>query len=117
MGGLSGLIQRSEKNLATVAQWVENNAAFEFLAADPSIRSNTSVCLSVVDAKFKALSADDQTAKIKKIVSTLDSEGVACDFASYRDAPPGFRIWCGPTVDAADLAIVLDWLAWTYEQA
>jgi len=114
LGGLPALIKASQKNLAVVQRWVRANPAFAFLAREKKTRSNTSVCLSIVEPKFTALPADAQTAHIKKICATLESENVAYDVASYRDAPAGFRFWCGPTVKAKDLKIALEWLAWAY---
>jgi phosphoserine aminotransferase len=116
-GGLKALIAASEKNLAVVERWVEANAAFDFLARDKTIRSNTSVCVSIVDPAFTSLSQEDQAARIKKICALLEQEDAAYDVASYRDAPPGFRFWCGPTVDPADLKLALEWVAWACEQA
>lgn len=112
LGGVKGLIARSESNLAAIAAWVEKSSTFGFLAADPSIRSCTSICLSVIDPWFEALDADAKAAAIKKMVSLLDKEGVAQDIAGYRDAPAGFRIWGGATVDRSDIEALLPWLDW-----
>lgn len=116
LGGLSALIKRSEENLATIADWVSKTDWAEFLAVDPATRSNTSVCLKIVDPWFTELSGADQAQKIKEIVQLLDKEKVAYDVASYRDAPPGLRIWAGATVERADLEAVLPWIDWAYEQ-
>ena len=89
----------------------------DFLAADPATRSNTSVCLKVVDARVAALSADAQADFAKTLASRLDKEGAALDVAGYRDAPPGLRIWCGATVETADLEALTPWLDWAFETA
>ena len=106
--GLVGLIARSRANLGVVEDWVGRTDWVEFLAASATIRSSTSVCLKVADGRFQALSKNDQSAWIKKIVGQLSSEGVAHDIGSYKDAPPGFRIWCGPTVEEADVRVVVE---------
>ena len=106
--GLVGLIARSRANLGVVEDWVGRTDWVEFLAASATIRSSTSVCLKVTDGRFQALPKNDQSAWIKKIVGQLSSEGVAHDIGSYKDAPPGFRIWCGPTVEEADVRAVVE---------
>ena len=106
--GLAGLIERSRANLGVVEDWVGRTGWVEFLAESEAIRSSTSVCLKVTDDRFQALSKDDQAAWIKKIVGQLSAEGVAHDIGSYKDAPPGFRIWCGPTVEEADVGAVVE---------
>ena len=114
IGGLPALIERSRANLGVLEGWVEKTPWIEFLAADPATRSSTSMCLSIVDPWFQALDADAQSATAKKIVSTLDAEGVAHDIGSYRDAPPGLRIWGGATVDASDLEALTPWLEFAF---
>jgi len=116
LGGTAGLIARSEANLAAVAAWVARTPWVEFLAVEPATRSCTSICLKVVDPWFTALPADDQAAKFKKIVSLLDAEGAAFDVGSYRDAPPGLRLWGGATVETTDLEVAFAWLDWAYEE-
>ncbi|PKU26449.1 phosphoserine transaminase [Telmatospirillum siberiense] len=116
IGGLKGLIARSEGNLAALAKWVEKSSWAAFLAQDPKIRSCTSICLVVKAPFFAKLSAEDQTAATKKIASILDKEGVANDIASYRDAPPGLRIWGGATVETSDLEKLTAWLDWAFAQ-
>ena len=116
LGGTAGLIARSEANLAAVAAWVARTPWVEFLAVEPATRSCTSICLKVVDPWFTALPADDQAAKFKKIVSLLDAEGAAFDVGSYRDAPPGLRLWGGATVETTDLEVAFPWLDWAYEE-
>jgi len=115
-GGLKGLMKISNDNLATVDKWISSNNRFAFLAETPEIRSNTSVCLKVVDTKFTSLSPEEQKATAKKIANILASEGVAYDINSYKAAPTGFRLWCGPTVVKEDLRLSLEWLEWAYEQ-
>jgi phosphoserine aminotransferase len=115
-GGLKGLIQRSNDNLAVLEGWVAKSDWAGFLAEDKSIRSNTSVCISITDTAFTALSDDAKQDIIKKLASLLDKEGVALDIAGYRAAPPGLRIWCGATVDAADLKALTPWLDWAWAQ-
>jgi phosphoserine aminotransferase len=105
IGGLKGLIGRSESNLQILEKFVEKNDWIHFLAQDPQIRSNTSVCLTL------DLSKD----QVKKFVALLEAEGVAYDIGAYRDAPDGLRIWCGATVEGEDLEALLPWLQWAYE--
>jgi phosphoserine aminotransferase len=117
IGGLSAMRARADANLAVLAGWVARTPWVDFLAADPATRSNTSVCLKVVDARVAALSADAQADFAKTLASLLDKEGAALDVAGYRDAPPGLRIWCGATVDTADLEALTPWLDWAFETA
>ncbi|MGC6505846.1 MAG: phosphoserine transaminase [Coraliomargaritaceae bacterium] len=116
IGGLPALLKRSEANLATVANWVEASDWIDFLAEDPATRSNTSICLKIVDPWYQGLSPEEQAAKAKELVKRLESESVAYDFGSYRDAPPGIRIWGGATVDPEDTAVLLPWLDWAFAQ-
>jgi len=116
VGGLSGLVARSEANLAAVAAWVDRTAWADFLAVEPATRSSTSICLKVVDPWFSELPADEQSKAAKKIASLLDEEGVAYDIGAYRDAPPGLRLWGGATVETADLEALFPWLDWAYEK-
>ncbi|MCB1931910.1 MAG: phosphoserine transaminase [Candidatus Accumulibacter sp.] len=106
IGGVKGAIARSQANLAVIADFVDANDWISFLARLPATRSNTSVCLSL----------DLDTERVKKLVKLLDSEGVAFDIGSYKDAPAGIRIWCGATVETADLQALMPWLAWAYQQ-
>lgn len=116
IGGLPSLIQRSEANLSAVTEWVEKTDWIDFLAEDPSTRSCTSICLKITDPWYLSLSAEAQVGKAKELVKCLDDEGVAYDFGSYRDAPPGIRIWGGATVDPEDTAALLPWLDWAFEK-
>ncbi|MBE1237666.1 phosphoserine transaminase [Phaeovibrio sulfidiphilus] len=117
IGGAAGLRRRCEANLAEVEKWVAKTDWIDFLAEDKAVRSCTSICLKVVADWFTALSADDQAKAAKKIASLLDKEGVAYDIGSYRDAPPGLRLWGGGTVEASDMAALLPWIEWAYETA
>jgi phosphoserine aminotransferase len=117
IGGLSGMRARADANLGVLAGWVARTPWADFLAADPATRSNTSVCLRVVDARVAALSADAQADFAKTLASLLDKEGAALDVGGYRDAPPGLRIWCGATVETADLEALTPWLDWAFETA
>ena len=117
IGGLPALIARSEANLAAVAAWVARSDWAAFLAEDASTRSCTSICLKIVAPWFMALDADGQAKAAKKIAALLEAEGVAYDIASYRDAPPGLRIWGGATVETADVEALLPWLDWACAQA
>ncbi|MBL4601563.1 MAG: phosphoserine transaminase [Emcibacteraceae bacterium] len=114
VGGLKGLIKRSEDNLAVLRNWVEKTDWVDFLAVDPATVSNTSVCLKITASWFTELSDDDQTAAAKKLASLLDEKGVAYDIGSYRDAPAGLRIWAGSTIETADLNDLIPWLNWAY---
>jgi phosphoserine aminotransferase len=116
IGGLQALIARADRNLSVLANWVARTAWVDFLARDAGTRSNTSVCLKVVDPWFTALPKDAQAAAASKVASVLEKEGVALDIGGYRAAPPGLRIWCGATVDASDLEALTPWLDWAFAQ-
>jgi phosphoserine aminotransferase len=115
-GGLAGLVARADRNLAVIAEWVAASSGFGFLAADAASRSSTSVCLTVTAPWFAALPADEQKARVGRLVKLLEAEGVAHDIGAYRDAPAGLRIWAGPTVETADLAALLPWLDWALDE-
>ncbi|KAA5597240.1 phosphoserine transaminase [Blastochloris sulfoviridis] len=117
VGGLKGLIARADANTKAIADWVAKTEWVDFLAGDPAVRSNTSVCLKVVDSTVAALSNEQQAAFAKALVSALEKEKVALDIGAYRDAPAGLRIWCGATVETADVAALTDWLDWAFENA
>ena len=116
VGGLQGLIARSNANLSALENWAAKTDWVDFLAADKNIRSNTSVCIKIVDPWFEALSGDEKAAAAKKLASLLEKEGVALDVAGYRAAPPGLRIWCGATVDTADIQALTPWLDWAFAE-
>jgi len=115
IGGLAELRRRADANLGVLEAWAAKTAWVDFLAADASIRSNTSVCLKVVDPRVTVLSDDAQADFAKKLAAALEKEGVAYDVAGYRDAPAGLRIWCGATVDTSDLEALTPWLDWAFE--
>ena len=117
IGGLPALRARADANTKVIADWVQRARWIDFLAADPAVRSNTSVCLKVVDPAVSRLPADAQAAFVKGIAATLDKEGVAYDIDAYRDAPAGLRIWCGSTVERADVEALTLWLDWAYAKA
>ena len=117
LGGLNGLIQRSQANATALDQWVRATDWVDYLAIDPATRSSTSVCLRIVDPWFASLTKEQQAEIAKKLAGSLEKEGVAYDIASYRTAPPGLRIWCGATVEASDIAALGPWLDWAYAQA
>jgi phosphoserine aminotransferase len=116
LGGLEALIRRSEDNLAAVAAWVDSTDWVDFLAEEPATRSCTSICLKIVDPWFAALEAGEQAKAAKKIGALLDEEGVAHDVNSYRDAPPGLRLWGGATVETSDLEALFPWLDWAFAE-
>ncbi len=116
IGGHEALIARSRNNLAAVEQWVAATDWVDFLAEGADIRSSTSICLKIVDDWYQSLSADEQAAGAKQIVSLLDSEGVAYDIGAYRDAPAGLRIWGGATVETDDLKALFPWLEWAFNE-
>ncbi|HTO40135.1 MAG TPA: phosphoserine transaminase [Rhizomicrobium sp.] len=116
VGGLKGLIARADANLAVLERWVQKSSWAAFLASDPVSRSNTSVCLKIIDPWFDGLNSESQADAAKKIATLLDKENVAYDIAAYRSAPSGLRIWCGATVDAADLETLTPWLDWAWAQ-
>ena len=112
IGGLKGLVARSEANLAAIARWVATKPGYDFLAEDPATRSCTSICLKITAPWFTVMGAEAQAAAAKKIASLLEKEGVALDAGAYRDAPPGLRIWGGATVETSDIEALLPWLDW-----
>jgi phosphoserine aminotransferase len=114
--GLNGLIQKSKANLRVVEEWVAKNDWIAFLAASPEIRSNTSVCLSVVSNKVRALPKEEQAKFLKSIAGELGKRKVAYDTGSYKDAPPGFRFWCGPTIDPKDILAAVEELEKVYRE-
>jgi phosphoserine aminotransferase len=116
IGGLKGLIARSESNLGAIAEWVARTDWVDFLAEDKATRSCTSVCLKIADPWFGSLAAEQQAAVAKSLADRIEKEGVAYDIAGYRDAPPGIRIWCGATVEKSDVEALLPWLDWAFAQ-
>ncbi|KAB2725321.1 phosphoserine transaminase [Brucella intermedia] len=114
LGGLDALVARADANFAVLNDFVQRTPWIANLAVKPETRSNTSVCLTIVDPEVTALSADEQAAFAKGIVTALDKEGVAYDIGAYRDAPSGLRIWAGATVEASDLEALTHWLDWAF---
>jgi phosphoserine aminotransferase len=114
IGGLKALIARADANAKVITDWVKSAPWIEFLAKDPAVRSNTSVCLKVVDPHVTKLPAEAQAAFVKAIAAALEKEGVAYDIDAHRDAPAGLRIWCGSTVERADLEALTAWLDWAF---
>ncbi len=114
IGGLDALVARADANAAVIDRFVRASGWLGHLAVEPATRSNTSVCLSIVDPAVAALSADAQADFAKGLVSALDKAGVAYDIGHYRDAPPGLRIWCGATVESSDLEALMPWLDWAF---
>ena len=114
IGSLDAPIARSDRNARAVTDWVERTPWIDFLAVEAQTRSNTSVCLRVVDAAISSRALEEQAAFAGKIVKLLEKEGVAFDIGAYRDAPPGLRLWCGATVDTSDLEALLPWLDWAF---
>jgi phosphoserine aminotransferase len=117
VGGLAGLMTRSKANLEVVSRWVADSSWAQFLALDETTRSSTSICLKIVDNWAAHRDLKEITAATKAAAQILDAEGIAFDIASYRDAPPGFRLWGGATVDTSDLEAMLPWLDWAWAEA
>ncbi len=117
IGGLNGLIARSEANLAAIAAWAAGSRWAGFLARETGQRSCTSICLKFTDPEVAARPAPEQAELGKKIASLLAKEKLAYDIGAYRDAPPGLRIWCGATVETADIKALLPWLDWAFAEA
>ena len=114
IGGLDALIARADANFAVIDGFVARSPWLAHLASDPATRSNTSVCLSIVDPDIAALDVAAQATFAKGMVSLLEKEGVALDIGAYRDAPPGLRIWAGGTVETSDLEDLMPWLDWAF---
>ena len=116
IGGLKGLFARADANFKAIADWAAKTPWIDFLAKVPATRSNTSVCLRVIDPEIAALPAEAQAAFAKALAGALEKEKVAYDIGAYRDAPPGLRIWCGATVETADVVALTHWLDWAFAQ-
>lgn len=114
IGGLDALIARADANAAVIDRFVENSPWLDHLAVEPETRSNTSVCLTIIDPRVVRLDASEQAAFAKGLAAKLDRGGVAYDIGSYRDAPAGLRIWCGATVEQSDLEALMPWLDWAF---
>ena len=116
VGGLKGLMARADANAKVLADWKAKTPWIDFLAGDPAVRSNTSVCMKVVDPAITSLTPDAQSDFAKKLVAMIEKEGAGYDFAHYRDAPAGLRIWCGATVEAKDVALLTQWIDWAFAE-
>jgi phosphoserine aminotransferase len=116
VGGLNGLIARSTANATALDRWVQATPWIDHLATDPATRSNTSVCLKFADDVVAGMDDEAKLALVKKLAGLLEQEKAAYDIAGYRDAPPGLRIWCGATVDTADIEALGPWLDWAWSQ-
>jgi phosphoserine aminotransferase len=117
IGGLKALIARADASTKVIADWVAKTPWIDFLAKDAAIRSNTSVCLKFTDPAITSLKEDAQSDFVKKLVAMVEKEAAGFDFAHYRDAPAGLRIWCGATVEAADVALLTQWIDWAFVEA
>ena len=117
VGGLRGLTARADSNASVIYEWIERTPWIANLAVDRTTWSNTSVCLKIVDSYVTALADAAQAAFAKDIVASLEKEKVAYDIGSYRDAPPGLRIWTGSTVETDDLRALTPWLDWAFAAA
>src|SRR5437868_7444859 len=116
IGGLKALMARADANTKVLADWKAKTPWIDFLAKDVATRSNTSVCLKVVDPAITSLTPDAQSDFAKKLVALVEKEGAGYDFAYYRDAPAGLRIWCGATVEASDVALLTQWIDWAFAE-
>ena len=114
VGGARGLAGRTQANFSAMNDWIKATPWVDFLCANESYRSPTSVCLKLADPVLASLSTDDQAAFCKKMTALLEKEGIAYDINSYRDAPPGFRIWCGATIETGDVTALTTWLDWAF---
>jgi len=114
LGGVEALMARADGNAQVIADWVAVTPWVDFLAVDPATRSNTSVCLQIVDPEIASLAQNARAAFAKKMTAVLEAEQVALDIGSYRDAPPGLRIWCGATVERSDISALMPWLDWAF---
>jgi phosphoserine aminotransferase len=115
--GLKALMARADANTKVLADWKARTPWVDFLAKDPAIRSNTSVCMKVIDPAIVSLTPDAQAEFSKKLVALVEKENAGYDFAHYRDAPAGLRIWCGATVEASDVALLTQWIDWAFAEA
>ena len=116
LGGLKALMARADANTKVLADWKAKTPWIDFLAKDSAIRSNTSVCLKIVDPAITSLTPDAQSDFTKKLVALVEKENAGFDFAHYRDAPAGLRIWCGATVEAKDVELLTQWIDWAFAE-
>ena len=115
IGGAQGMRDRADRNAAVIDDWVGGTDWIDYLGPDPAYRTNTGVCLKIIDADITSLDGDGQAGFAKSMVALLDEEGVAYDIGSYPAAPPGLRIWAGSTVEASDLEALMPWLDWAFD--
>jgi phosphoserine aminotransferase len=115
-GGLKGLMARADANAKVIHDWVARTPWIANLSEKDETRSNTSVCLKIVDPAITSLTPDAQAEFSKKLVALVEKEGAGYDFAYYRDAPAGLRIWCGATVEASDVALLTQWIDWAFAE-
>jgi len=115
IGGLSSLIKRSEDNLKAVENWIEKTPWAEFLADRKDIRSNTSICFKITEPWFAVKDNDAQFKIIKETEKLLGDENIAFEIANHRNAPASYRLWCGSTIETADVESVLEWIDWAYQ--
>ncbi len=116
-GGLKELVRRADSNLHAISQWVARTDWVDFLCTQEVLRSNTSVCLRIVDPAVASLADDQQRAFVKQMETLLGKENAAYDIGGYRDAPPGLRIWCGATVERSDIEALCPWLDWAFAES
>ncbi|MEO6064175.1 MAG: phosphoserine transaminase, partial [Lysobacterales bacterium] len=116
VGGLKALMARADANTKVLSDWAAKTPWVDFLSQDTAIRSNTSVCMKVVDPQITALAADKQAAFAKTLVELIEKDGAGYDLGAYRDAPPGLRIWCGATIEAKDVEALTHWLDWAFAE-
>ena len=116
-GGLEALIARTDANAAALDAWVQRTAWVEYLAETPDIRSTTSVCLKIIDPRVEAMDDDGRRALVTRMKSLVEDEGAAFDIEGHRNAPAGLRVWCGCTVETADVEALTPWLDWAFETA
>lgn len=116
IGGQKALFARTDRNYAALARWVHECDWLVFMAEDERIRSNSSVCLTITDPWFVKLPAEERLPTVKRFAALLEKEGIAFDIASHRSAPPGLRIWCGPTIDVEDIEALTPWLDWGWAE-
>jgi phosphoserine aminotransferase len=116
IGGLDALIARTNENFAALSAWVRTSEWATFTAADERVRSTTSVCLKIMDRAFARLPVSEQFTAVRRFAAILEEEGIAFDIASHRTAPPGLRIWCGATVEKADVLALTPWLDWAWSR-
>ncbi len=117
IGGLPAVMARVDANARALGEWVARTPWVDFLVADARARSNTSICLKVIDERVTARPKSEQAGFAQRLAALLEAENVALDAGSYRSAPPGLRIWCGATVDVGDVAALTPWLDWAFATA